>query len=493
MRLRDHLPLPGLRVLEVVCLLVVTLIAGCSDDGGDTARTSDRRPSTAADGSLEWEDCDVAQDAECATLRVPLDWNDPDGPQIDLALGRIPASGDRIGSLLTNPGGPGGSGLEFIGYQPFSPDVESRFDIVSWDPRGVGRSTAVTCGKNVDPFLALDPDPDDAGEQQDLDEAAERVSSECAAADADLLPHVGTPDTARDMEAIRVALDEEAVSFVGFSYGTAIGQQYAALFPDRVRAMVLDGVVDPAQTFIEWQLGQISGFDAAFASQATGCRSAGRTACGVADLAAAYDEVHARVEVTPLDPGSNKVGPAELATAAIYTAYGSDGWQDLGPALADALEGDGARLRELADAYYDLGGYTAYAAIECLDAPTPEGEAAFTAFVDRARAQSPRFGGPVANELRPCATWPVRPADGRQSLGPLTAPGTPTIVVIGNTGDPATPLANAEAVAARLGSAHLVRVNVDGHTAYGSDECVTATVDEYLIDPTKPVTTTDCN
>ena len=321
------------------------------------------------------------------------------------------------------------------------------------------------------------------------------MSSECATADADLLPHVGTPDTARDMEAIRIALDE-AVGRASSASPTAppSASSTPRCSPTGCERWCSTASSIRPQTFTEWQFGQISGFDAAFEAQAAGCRAAGRSECGVADLAAAYDEVARHRSRTlrsvpvrtrwvrqssrplrstpPTGPTGGRTSARRWPTRRRATALDSASWPTH---------------------YYDLGGYTAYAAIECLDAPTPEGEAAFTAFVDQARAQSPRFGGSVANELRPCATWPVRPADGRQSLGPLTAPGAPTIVVVGNTGDPATPLANAEAVAARLGSGHLVRVDVDGHTAYGSDDCVTATVDEYLIDPTKPVTTTDCN
>ncbi len=463
------------------------------------ATTAAPAPTTSPDGTavatgfpedwtpptLRWRDCDLGVDARCATLTVPLDWGDPAGPTVDLALGRLPATGDRIGSLIANPGGPGGSGLEFLSYEPFSTAVSRRFDIVSWDPRGVGDSTAVTCGDStVSDFLDDDPDPDDAGEQATLDADAAAVSEECRADDLDLLAHVGTRDVARDLEAIRRALGDEPLTYVGFSYGTQIGQQYAEFFPTRIRAMVLDGVVDPALGYTEFLLGQTAAFEQAFRANSAACRDAGPDECGVEDLPAAYDQVRERVERTRLPADGPDVGPAELAVAAVYTSYSADGWLDLGPALQQAIEDDdGQALSDLAQGYYDFGGFTAYAAVVCIDTPPPAGADAYRAFADEARRVSPRFGGQVANELLPCATWPVPPVAAPSAI---TAPGAPPILVVGNTGDPATPYDNAVAVADQLSSGVLVTADIDGHTAYGIDRCVTRVVDRYLIDLTVP-------
>jgi pimeloyl-ACP methyl ester carboxylesterase len=440
---------------------------------------------------LVWKSCDVGPRTQCATLQVPLDWSRPDGTQIDLALGRVRATGSRIGSVVVNPGGPGGSGLDLLSDQVFSPEVSRRFDVVSWDPRGVGDSTPVTCGRaTVGPFLASDPDPDTPEEQATLERLAAGVARDCAATDAALLPHIGTADVARDLEAIRRALGDRPLDYVGFSYGTEIGQQYAAFFPKRIRTMVLDGVVDPELGFTEFLLGQVEGFDRSFEANVQGCRRAGRGECGVSDLGAAYDQVRARVEQTPLRAGgAHRVGPAELEVAATYVAYSSDGWQDLGPALASALDGDGSDLWDLAQGYYDLGGYGVYAGVVCLDSPPPADPAAWKVFADRARQISPRFGGSVANELLPCATWPVRSTS---TAAPVTAPGAPPILVIGNTGDPATPYDNAVAVAKHLESGVLVTVDIDGHTAYGADDCVTRIVDRYLVDLDVPADGTRC-
>lgn len=439
--------------------------------------------------ALDWERCDLPRGGRCATLVVPLDWDDPGGPTIDLRIGRIPAGGDAIGPLLMNPGGPGGSGLEYLSHDPVSSDLAERFDLVGWDPRGVGASTAVRCDGSVGDLLAADPDPDTAAEQAALDAAGRAVSSDCGATQGDLLPHVGSRDVARDMEAIRRALAAEQISYLGFSYGTLLGQLYADMFPDRVRAMALDGVVDPTQGYDAFLLGQLEAFEARFRRDTEACAEAGARRCGVGDLGAAYDEVKRRVEVEPLRGGDRPVGPAELATAAISTGYGAAGWSDLGPALADALDGDGGPLWELADSYYDFGGFTSYAAVECIDTPPPDGAEAYRAFADRARAQSPRFGGAVANELLPCATWPADPVG---TAGPITALGAAPILVVGNTGDAATPYANAVAVAEMLDSGELLTVEMEGHTAYGSQSCARRAIDRYLVDLVLPPTGTTC-
>ncbi len=421
-----------------------------------------------------------------------MDWSDPDGAQIELAVAKVPAShrSERLGTIVTNPGGPGGSGVDFVASNPFGGDLARRFDQVSWDPRGVGSSTAVTCGETAaSAFLHADPDPDTAEEQATLDRLARAVSDECAGHDAELLAHVGTIDVARDLEALRLALDDGPINFVGFSYGTQIGQMYAELFPTGMRSMVLDGVVDPALGFTEFLMGQIDGFEASFAAQSAECAKASER-CGVPDLGAAFDRVKERVERDPLPVGSDRsVGPAELATAAIYAGYRTAGWQDLGPALAAASNGDGSGLASLSESYHGLGGYAAYAGVVCTDTPPPPDQAAWTTFADQARARSPRFGGSIANELLPCATWPVRST---HAPAAPDAVGAPPILVVGNTGDPATPLSNARSVAGRLRSALLVTVDIDGHTAYGRDRCATEIIDAYLSTLTLPTEARTC-
>ncbi len=498
----------------LVSLLAASVVAGCA--GSDVARsTSDERrsiegtsegtseqepagPATRAEmagipegwqpGALRWSDCSLPRGGECATLGVPLDWQQPEGRQIELALGRIAAKGESIGSLVMNPGGPGGSGLELLSWDPTTEAVSDRFDLVSWDPRGVGRSTAVDCEIGVEEFQSIDPDPDDDSELAGLESGAAKIAGACGD-DVELLAHVGTADVARDLEAIRRALGDEELNYLGFSYGTHIGQVYAAMYPTRIRAMVLDGVVDPALGYEEFLLGQAAAFEEVFDDNVRACAEAGPGRCGVDDLAAAYDEVLAAVESEPLPGGDRPVGPAELTTAALQTGYGEEGWRSLGKALAQALEGNGRALWRLADSYYQAGSYTSYAAVVCTDSPPPSGAEAYREFATRARKASPRFGGAVANELAPCATWPTEPTGTPRAI---IAAGAPPILVIGNTDDPATPIENAEAVASTLESGVLVTVDTAGHTAYGSNQCATDLVDDYLIDLDVPTDGTVC-
>lgn len=495
------------RTVRAGALLVAVLglFGACSSGDGRAGSASVTSPPRPANGPsvtsttaashdwspdpLVWGDCDLPRAGECARLAVPLDWDRPDGAAIELALGRLRATGDSIGPLLVNPGGPGGSGLEFLAADPVSEQVAERFDVVSWDPRGVGASADLRCGSEVEPFLALDPEPDDDSEQAELEDAAAAVAAECAELDGEVLAHLGTQDVARDMEAIRRALGVEQLSYLGFSYGTSIGQEYLALFPDRVRAMVLDGLVDPTLGYADTLIEQARAFDAAFEVNAAGCARAGVDRCGVADLGEAYDRVAEAVERTPLPGGERAVGPAELSTAAIQTGYGSQGWQQLGPALAAALQGDGLALWNLAAAYYGIGDFTSYAAVVCVDDPPPQGTAAYREFARAAAEAAPRFGAAVANELAVCADWP---ADARPAPPPVPD-GTPPVLVVGNTGDPATPYRNAVAVAQRLPGSALLTVESDGHTAYLSDPCAGEIVDEYLIDLVLPTPGSVCD
>ncbi|MFM7069957.1 MAG: alpha/beta hydrolase [Actinomycetes bacterium] len=451
-------------------------------------RTPNGFPANWTPPALQWRSCDVGERTECATLRVPLDWSKPAGSTVDVAVARQRATGERIGVLTTNPGGPGGSGLEFLSYDSFSTRITEHFDVVSWDPRGVGASTRASCGGGIDDFLALDPDPDTPAERTAIESAAQAVANDCAATSLPLLQHIGTADAARDLEALRLALGNEPLNYVGFSYGTQLGQQYAQFFPSRIRTMVLDGVVDPSLSYTEFLLGQVRAFDASFSRAVQQCRQAGVRRCGVVDMNAAYDSVRARVELLPLPAGKRTVGPAELATAATYVAYLPDGWRDLGPALAEAVRGDGTALWELANSYYDLAGYPTYAGVTCADSNPPRGVADYRKFADAARVVSPRFGGSVANELLPCAFWPVPPA----SAPAGSFAGVPPVLVVGNTGDPATPYDNAVRVARRLPGGVLLTAQIDGHTAYGSDRCVTRAVDGYLLDRTLPAPGTTC-
>ncbi|MGH9185051.1 MAG: alpha/beta hydrolase [Acidimicrobiales bacterium] len=480
-------------------------LGACGDDDDDEAAALTTTSSTGGDASpapttapagrpfepapIEWESCG---DHDCAELVVPLDYADPSGPTITIALRRIPASepDQRIGALLTNPGGPGASGIEFVrSGSPFESEVYQRFDVIGFDPRGVGQSTGLQCGGElVDEFQALDSDPDSPAEQGELDARAQAIAEDCADQDGDLLAHMGTADVVRDMDTIRRALGEQTISYVGFSYGTLLGERYAEMFPSGARAIVLDGVVDPSHDFREFLTGQTVAIERTLNEVFEACSSSTPECPGIGG-AAAYDEISSEVEKAPLPAGSNELGPGDLATAAIYVTYSASLWPALYGALADGLEGDGSSLYDLAELYRSFGGFTSYVAVECVDSPHPVGSDEFQVFAAELEAISPRFGAAIANELLPCAFWPAAAGTDPQ---PVTAKGAPPILVIGNTGDAATPYEQAERVAETLSNAVLLTYEGEGHTSIGSSQCVDDATTRYLIDLELPDPGTVC-
>lgn len=474
---------------------------GCLTGLSCSAGTVERDPATAGgpvDGpagftpeAVDWRACDSGR--LCGTLEVPLDYADPTGPTLTLALMMAPA-GDpdqRLGALLVNPGGPGGSGIEFVqSGLDYAPEVRARFDVVGFDPRGVGQSNEVPCGEEtVPPFREVDSDPDSPEEQAELDAAARAVAEDCARAAGDLLPHIGTDDVVRDIDSIRAALGEEKLNFAGYSYGTLLGLRYAELFGANARAIVLDGVVDPTQDLVTFLRGQTVGFEAALSQLFARCPPGG-AGCPDGGAEAAYDAVAARVEEDPLPAGDDAtLGPGELPVAAIYSTYVPSLAPSFFQALAWAQDGDGSLLKSMARAYQEIAHFTSYAGVECIDSPHPVGAEAYAAFADELDAVSPRFGASVANELLPCAFWP---AEVRSVIGPVVAPAAPPVLVIGTTGDAATPFVQAERVAATLEEATLLTYDAAGHTSYGSSSCTRAAVGAYLVALELPAPGTVC-
>src|SRR6266576_6793769 len=252
-------------------MLVVLVISACRLPAPSAAHS----PSPTSHVELAWTDCTGG--FQCATLHVPLDYSRLEGRQISLALIRKPVTDPsrRIGSLLMNPGGPGGSGVRFLrGFISYLKNLNARFDVVSWDPRGVGASTAVTCldGPQLDAFLALDSVLDDQLEAETFYKANQDFAIGCSHRSGDLLPFMDSGSTARDMESIRAALGDSKLTYLGFSYGTFIGQWYAHLFPNRVRALVLDGVLDPAMPANDFLLEQIKGLQTNLDAFAADCK-----------------------------------------------------------------------------------------------------------------------------------------------------------------------------------------------------------------------------
>jgi len=441
-------------------------------------------------------------------LSVPLDRTHPQGRRIQLELARRPAGGKRLGVLLANPGGPGGSGIEFLqdGSDVFSKAVRDRFDIVSWDPRGVGASTSVDCTDDLDFFYDVDRTNADAATVRANVDAAKRFVDACRRAGGGLLPFLSTRATVADMDAIRAAMGVRTISYLGFSYGTYLGALYADRYPTRVRAMVLDGAIDPARSSADGTILQAEGFDRALEAFLAWCRdnskchfaSHGNPKTAFNDLMEniAHETLPAEIdgEKRTLGPGEANIG---IATA-LYAGRGRNGWETLGPALRDAAQGDGSALLALSDVYTGrkTGGHydnetDAFYAIGCLDAPSPPTVAAVTRIAVRAERAAPVFGASNVWLGLPCTFWPAKP-DG--NVGPIHAPGAPPILVIGTTGDPATPYESALALSRELESGRLLTYVGEGHTAYGrGDACIDDKVDAYLISRLLPRLGTRCN
>jgi len=477
------------------CALVLIAGIGAGAFGSPLTAGAAKQPSTttattaAPSVALRWKRC--GSGLQCATLSVPLDYSRPNGPAIKLALNRRRAgSGKPVASLLVNPGGPGGSGLELVANASaqFPKKLLRRFDIVGWDPRGTGESAPVRCARNLDPVFHLDYSPDNAAEVAKLADTTKTLVGSCNTRSGTVLPHVSSLNTAQDMDRIRAALGEEKLTYLGYSYGTFLGALYANLFPSRVRALVLDGAIDPALSVEQVVIEQAQGLEKALALFFAHCKS--DKSCAFyngGDPAAAFDALAAKVDRSPIRGiGRRKLGPGEFDLGVTTPLYeGVDGWDALAPALAAAQDGDGSELMRFSDAYtgrHSDGTYDnsqpAFWAIGCIDSPNPQGTLAFEAAAARAAAVAPHFGASTMNLGIPCAFWPypavIQP-------GPIHAPGAPPILVVGTLDDPITPVAWAKALASELQSGHLLLTEGEGHSAFGRlNSCVDNHVIDYL-------------
>jgi pimeloyl-ACP methyl ester carboxylesterase len=454
---------------------------------------------------LKWRDCGTPG-FQCATLRAPLDYATPSAGDVRLAVARKKATGpgERIGSLLVNPGGPGGSAVGYlqayagVGYPA---DVRARYDMVAVDPRGVARSEPVKCldGREMDTYTQTDVTPDDEKETDTLVGAYRTFAEGCGADAPGLLRHMSTVEAARDMDILRAVLGDRKLNFVGASYGTFLGATYAGLFPDRAGRLVLDGAMDPSLPARRLNLEQTAGFETAFQSFAKDCVR--RSHCPLGgrnttparvgkNLKAFFDKLDKR----PVPTGDGRRLTESLATIGVIAAmYDESAWQQLRESLTAAMKkNDGAGLLVLSDSYYERdagGGYSnlmsANAAVNCLDLP-----AAFNG-PDEVRKALPTFekasavfGEGLAWASLNCAYWPVAPSGEPHRI---KAAGASPIIVVGTTRDPATPYRWAKSLAAQLSSARLLTYKGDGHTAYGrGSACVDSTINAYLLRGTPP-------
>ncbi|TDC53826.1 alpha/beta hydrolase [Jiangella ureilytica] len=531
-----------LRALAGLMALAVAAAAGCSAEPereGQRADVPDRSTPApdATEGvepelatfytqTLEWRDC--GEGFQCSTATVPVDYAGPGGETLELALLRAPATGEeRIGSLLVNPGGPGASGVEYaqLAGSVVTDQVRERYDIVGFDPRGVAQSTPVDCvdDPDLDEYLAADATPDDDAEITALEESTRDLASGCAARSGDLVPHIGTADVARDLDVLRAALGDEKLHFLGKSYGTFIGALYADQFPDRVGRLVLDGAIDPTLSGDDMGLGQARGFERALSAFLAWCFDQDSCALGSAEGEARANlaGLLQRADEEPLatDDENRPLTEALAFYGIILPLYltADEGYEPLNEALDLALtEDDGTLLMTFADLYLERnsdGTYNGNAnevigLVNCLDHPeqatAEQAEAGLAEFTAVSQVFGPflAWGGfgcttlaeglaeaGVGDPADPTATPTATPAP----HPPVTAPGADPILVVGTTGDPATPYEWAESLAAQLSSGVLLTFDSTVHTAYlAGSHCIDDAVDAYLLAGTVPDEGTSC-
>ena len=434
---------------------------------------------------------------DCASVSVPRDWAKPvAGQTYDIAMIRIRSKTQtkRIGSLLVNPGGPGGSGIDTAVYLSYGEAlgglptaVTDQFDIVGFDPRGVGRSDPIKCisGTDQDASFAAPPDPVSDAAFNQLVTLNKKIAADCGQKYGDQLPLFSTEQAAKDMDALRAAVGDDKMSYLGFSYGTLLGATYAQLFPTKIRAMVLDGAVDPKQSYIEGNETQAKGFERAFTNFTAWCKATPARCPISADPRKAVTDALAAGGSKPVTNSDGRKATAGwVFIAVISSLYSETSWPRLATAVDTLRQGTAKGIFQLADQYAERkadGSYSnlfdANLAVNCADtkgAPTVD---EVRKLQGEWRTKYPLFGAALAVGMLPCTYWP----GDRDPYPAGAAVGAPPIVVVGTTGDPATPYENTADLAGMLGVGHVLTWEGEGHTAYPSTKCIVTAVDDYLI------------
>jgi len=483
--------------------------AGGTGGAATTETTSAPLPPVAA---VSWHGCSAAEGPaggadradQCATLQVPLNYAQAGGTKIGIALARRPATGTRTGSLLFNPGGPGASGIDDLDYvvQMLPNSILSHFDVVAFDPRGVSRSAPVHCasGPQLDQFIHANPAPTTQAGFQALVAVDQTFVNGCVAMSGAELGLVGTANAARDMDEIRSAVGDSKLTYLGFSYGTFLGATYAELFPTHIRAMVLDGAIDPALDAVTSDIDQAASFDKNLQDFFTFCTQ-NPDQCSWrpgGDLTAAFNALLARIAASPLHVSgtTRTVGPGEAFYGIAQDLYAQETWPDLASALQQAETGNGSGLLQSSDQYTGRnpdGSYSnqleANNAIACDDQPWPKSLTDLQADAVQAKQKSPEFGVADLYGGIPCSLWPDPPTSTPMAI---SAPGSPPIVVVGSTGDPATPYADAQSLAKELDHGVLLTRVGDGHTGYSFSACIRQYVNNYFANLVVPPVGTTC-
>lgn len=499
--------------VTMVVLGFIVVSAGTLNAAASSPRTEVRG------SAIAWKKCDPPADGlECAKVAVPLDWDHPNGKQIDLAVIRHRASRpqERIGTLFVNPGGPGSSGVDFV-RDVFRQSTllddwgRGRFDVVSWDPRGTNRSSPVECFTSeeaAERFWGGVSIPTTRAESEAYQRKTVELARRCGDVNGDLLNHISTADTARDLEALRRLVGDDRLTYVGLSYGTMIGQTYVNLFPGRVRAMVLDGVVDAVEytTSAETRVAnQSASFDAVFGKFLELCQRAGPDHCALAghgeSAARRVARVFTTARQTPIPaPHSNPpgaLGYGDLLLASFNPLRIPEDWPQFAQDLNEAADGDASALEDTARLLRTPGaftGATTSAAISCVDGRARRPSQAWPSVIPKLTEVS-RVYGPVLGWWlwAPCASnWPAHSND--RYAGPWDAKTHTPILLLNNVWDPATGYQNAVVAERRLGNAVLLTQDGHGHlTMNDPGKCVDQARTRYLIKLVTPPRGTICH
>ena len=457
---------------------------------------------------LVWDDCKDDKKFECAEIQVPIDYQNPGAASLTLALKKLPAkqSSNKVGSLLINPGGPGGSGTDYVTYaeDAFGKRLMDSFDIIGFDPRGVALSTPLDCltDKEVDEFIAFDGTPDTDQELKDSLQLSINLAKGCEAVENNLIAHVGTQEAAQDMDIIRELVGDEKLNFLGASYGTYLGGMYAELFPDKVGRLVLDGAVDPSLSGEEQSFDQAVGLDTALkrfvedCPKHDDCPLTQTGASGVKEIRDFLDSLDSK----PLKTED----PERILTQAmgVYAVagflYSDEWWSYMRQSLATAFEGDGTDLLVIVDLFNerkDDGTFATNAteaiyAINCFDEPSDATEEQVREFAKTWIKDAPVFGDYLAWGNLACSIWPVKDPN---PINKFVAQGAAPIVVVGTKYDPATPYKWAIGLSSQLSSSVLLTYEGDGHTAYmRGSECIDKEIENYLVDGIVPAKNIVC-
>ncbi len=490
--------------LLATILLVVPFLAACGRESAPVpARTSaPTGESVQAELEpyyrqvLEWTNC--GHETECAFASVPLDWANPTKKSISLALARHSATGENhLGSLVINPGGPGGSGVEIVTRSLATivdEKLASQFDVVGFDPRGVGKSEPVRCYEpdQMDDYLFGVRAGFRESDERLRDDArhAEAFAAACLNRSGDVLPYINTESTAKDLDLLRAVLGDTTLNYLGFSYGTLLGATYAGLFPAKVGRMVLDGALDPASSARDLVLGQAAGFESALRSYLANCLGtrecpfSGSVTDGMDRVRAVLDSV----DEHPLTVSDGRTLTGNSVFIGIATAlYDEATWGRLSAMFDELLAGNPTTAVMFADYYFGRtsGGHyssnttEAFFTISCSDYYFDTEESARRDFVAHVRETAPVFGSYVETNTLQCVTWPIKRPSAPVAI---RAEGAAPILVVGTTNDPATPYRWAQNLAGQLERGHLVTHEGQGHIAYRkANSCVDDAIDDYLL------------